>query len=74
MTTDPDELITRITHTRARRDFAQAALDEAHRAYLGAVAQAYRVFGATELARRLEISRGRVYQLLEEAKRAGVVV
>ncbi len=70
-TPDPDELVARITHARARRESAQAALDEAHRAYLGAVVQAYRVFGATELARRLEISRGRVYQLLEGQARRG---
>lgn len=69
-----DELITHITHARTRRESAQAALDDAHRRYLEAVVAAYKAMGATELGRRLGISRGRVYQLLEEAKRAGVEV
>lgn len=70
----PDELITRITHARARRESAQAALDAAHSAYLEAVVEAKTALGATELARRMNVSRQRVYQLLEEARRAGLAV
>jgi DNA-binding transcriptional regulator LsrR (DeoR family) len=74
MAADSDELITRIEHARANRDAAQAALHAAHKAYLEAVIEAKEILGSTELARRMHVSRQRVYQLLEEARRAGVPV